>query len=116
MEKAPPPWTVLLAVTPPLLGELLSTLLSRADLQVSIMEPASSRRVGKARFDVGVHDRPLPGWIEVDRLLRITASYDDTDTDTTPLPSDGRIVDDIDGLRLALAELCPVRDASAVAD
>lgn len=112
MTKAPQSWTVLLAVAPPLLEELLATLLGRVDLQMSILGP-SSDPPRRRKFDVAVHDHPLPAWIEVDQCLPIQAALDDVAT--PPLRATQLMIENVEGLRLALRALCPPRGIGAVA-
>jgi hypothetical protein len=104
---------VLLVVAPRLLEELLSDLLERIDVSVSVWSSLASSSVS-CRFDVAVLDQPLPAGVRADRLLRVQPPQTDfmrpverADTDV--------VLYAVEDLQHALARLCPPR-AIAAAD
>jgi len=109
MGRTPRPWRILVAVAPPLLGDVLSHLVARADLDVVVHDPEVDLEPDGARFDLVVTSGRTPPGISAGASLHLPDErghggdgvlVTGTDLRLVPLAGIASVVQVID-------ELCP---------
>jgi hypothetical protein len=74
MRSSTPDWRVLVAITPPLLGDLLARQLDRDDVEIVVVDGQSARDPRERRydfFDVVITDDLPPPRVRADAVLRL---------------------------------------------